>query len=150
VNAQGPDLLGALGSTVRRAGDAAANAPASVRGSIDSAGFGALLERARGGGLSSGKPVAIDPALGVELSRAQLDRLAAAADRAQASGAERAAVVIDGSVYELDVRGRKITGEIRPGPGEVMTGIDALVRIGGEDEPERPSPERLLSALGRG
>ena len=150
MNAQGPDLLGALGSTVRRAGDAGANALGSAGATIDSMGFGALLERARGGGLASGKPVAIDPSLGVELSREQLDRLAAAADRAQASGARRAAVVIEGRVYELDVASRKITGEIRPAAGEVMTGIDALVRIGGEDEEDGPSAERLLGALGRG
>ena len=152
MSANGLDLLSSLGSTVRGAGDRGPGSPSVGPGvgSIDSAGFGALLERAGGGSIATGKPVAIDPALGLELSREQLDSLAAAADRAQATGARRAAVVLDGRVYELDVASRKIVGEIRPASGEVATGIDALIRLGDGDDEDGPSSSRLLETLGGG
>lgn len=106
--------------------------------------FAALLDRARAGGLSSGQPVRIDDAAGVDLSADQLDRLARATDAADAAGAQRLFAVIDGAGVVIDVRSRTIVRavELNPESGEplrpadVLTGIDAAAVVPpGDQEP---------------
>ena len=92
-------------------------------------GFASLLDRARSGSLSSGLGVTVDELAGVELTPEQLARLADAADRAQAQGAQRALVLIDGQALTLDVAVREITGKADFSPGKVLTGIDAVVHV---------------------
>lgn len=89
--------------------------------------FSGLLERARGGQLSSGRGVEIAPDVLAEFSPDQMQRLADAADRAQAAGAEQALVQIDGVLVRMDVASRTITAEVDPQHGDVLTGFDAFV-----------------------
>lgn len=79
--------------------------------------FADALGRAQTDLASSGLPVGLARGVDVELTSDQLQRLAAAADRAEAQGAQTAVVMIDGRALELDVTLRQITGEVSPDQG---------------------------------
>jgi len=125
------DLLRALSSGARSRGiaESAAVPRTDTASAIGAASFQGLLEKARAGNVSSGLPVTIAKGAGVELTDEQLGRVAAAADRAQASGATRALVMIDGKAIKLDVGVRTITGSADLSSGKPLTGIDALIQI---------------------
>lgn len=106
--------------------------------------FEGLLARARGGQLSSGRGVSIDPGVALEFTSEQMQRLADAADRAEAAGASNAIVRIDGALVQLDVAGRRVTAEIDPRHGDVLTGIDAFV------EASDPMQEASITRGGMG
>ncbi len=101
----GTDLLAALASGVRTTAPERADADTRAAGGP---GFAELLHAARSGAVSSGLPVEIEPALGLELSSEQQARLEIAADRATSEGAERAVVVLDGKALVLDVETRRV------------------------------------------
>ncbi|MEM0983810.1 MAG: hypothetical protein AAGI17_07665 [Planctomycetota bacterium] len=130
-------LLGALGSTVRLGGSS------KPEQSIETLGFDELLSKARSGKIDPSLPVSVDPALGVEFSQDQLTKLAAAVDKAQASGAERAAVLIDGDAFELDVAKRQIIGRLKDAAGGLSVGIDALIQIDGSARGEARDAQPL-------
>lgn len=115
-----------LASLLGTAGPAmgAARAPAHDASALD---FARLLEQARGAELDSGRPVTAAAELDLELSGEQLNRIAAAADRAEAAGAITAAVLIDGEALVMDVASRSITGRIDLAGGEPLYGIDTVV-----------------------
>ncbi len=114
-------LLRALGSGIRPAGG---EQPAA-----GAASFAEMLESAKAGTVSSGLAVEVAPDAGVNLTNDQLARVAQAADRAEASGAHRALVEIDGQRLMLDVASRTVTGHAAEGPGGVVTGVDAVIRV---------------------
>ncbi|MCC6676955.1 MAG: hypothetical protein IT436_07415 [Phycisphaerales bacterium] len=120
----GPNLLQKLGSGVRPVG---AERPA--RSLLGAAGqsFAELLGKAADGQITSGLPVTVAKGAGVNLSADQLVRIGSAADRAQAAGADRAVVLIDGAALKLDVATRTITGPADLSPGATHGDIDALV-----------------------
>lgn len=89
--------------------------------------FTVLLDRARSGQLSSGRSIELDPSVATQFSSDQLQRLAEAADRAEAAGAKAALVRIDGSLLRMDVENRRIDSEVDPQHGDVLTGIDAFI-----------------------
>ncbi len=91
------------------------------------ASFDALLEQARAGEAGPGAPVRIAKGLDLKLSPEQLQRAAAAADVAEANGASRAMVLLDGVAYRLDVATRTIIGEVRGQAAASMTDVDAVV-----------------------
>lgn len=145
----GADLLKLLGGLAAPgAATSAVGSGASSTG-ID---FAALLQRASTGEAVSGRPVSIAKGAGVELTQDQLVRLAAAADKAEAQGATRALVMIDGKALTIDVAVRQVTGAADLGSG-VLTGIDAVVSVPGADaagpggSPASMSGEALLRAL---
>lgn len=80
---------------------------------LEQADFQALLERAQRGELSSGREVVGADDLGLDASA--LERVGRALDLAEAAGASTAAVVVDGRVFEADVAGRELVGEVSPG-----------------------------------
>lgn len=133
MNPSDAELLRSLASGVRRPG--LASATPSHRGldarEVEGASFQTLLEQARAGRVSSGLPVTIARGAGVELSDKQLEQVAAAADLAQASGAARALVMIEGKALKLDVGVRSITGVADLSAGKVVTGIDAVIQVPG-------------------
>ncbi|MGD9689593.1 MAG: hypothetical protein AB7V47_07615 [Phycisphaerales bacterium] len=94
-------------------------------GGID---FARLLAKARAGELSSDRLVTVDDGVGVEFSPEQLERLAAAADRAEAEGFATAVVSIDGMNFVLDVASRRITRRVDEG-APVASGIDGVVFV---------------------
>lgn len=92
--------------------------------------FASLLTAARGGGLTSDRPV--EPGRGVEglLSTEQLNRLAVAADHAESAGMSSALVLIDGKGVKLDVLTREVTAVVDPRTVAV-TDIDGVLAAPG-------------------
>jgi hypothetical protein len=119
-------LLKSLGSGVRlNSPGSAAQAPQDA----NAASFDQLLQNAQAGAVSSGLPIRVASQAGVSLSPSQLARLSDAADRAEAAGASRALVTIDGMVLTMDVPLRTITGQADLSSTKVLTGVDAVVTV---------------------
>jgi len=113
-------LLDASASTVRGS---------IAQGSVSPGGFAQLLEKAELGVVRSGRAVSVDGAAGIDLSLEQLDRIAEAADRAEASGALYVAVLIDGRAFALDVAQRRITSELDQHSAQVFSGLEGVVAV---------------------
>jgi hypothetical protein len=126
MNPSGVELLRSLGSGILPPGvDAAAR-----RAPVESMGFAELLNKARSGTMESGIAVKVQPGVGVDLSSDQLARLQKAADQAEAEGAARALVVLDGMMLKMDVPTRTIIGVQPPESTGIMTGIDSVIMLG--------------------
>jgi hypothetical protein len=124
-------MLRRLEPAVRRGGPGPAVRP--VPGLAD-AGFSDLLTMVASGRIRSDRAVQVGPAAALDppLAERQLDRLAAAADEAEAAGARRAIMLIDGRGLVLDVAERRIDGEATPGSGP-LTDLDAAVAVPADD-----------------
>lgn len=144
------ELLRLLGSGVRPV-----DGPELRAAPIEGVNFGSLLRRAEEGVLASGR--AVRPGANVEgaLSAEQLERLAPAADAAEAAGATRLAALIDGVLVQIDIPTREAVAATRldeapaPTPGGVMTDVDAVVIVpteGDAEETESGAAERAGAA----
>ena len=104
--------------------------------------FDDLLSLVSRGGVQSDRPVAVagDVSLTAELDSGQLDRLAAAADLAEASGVRRAVMLLDGRGLIVDVADRRVSDELTPGRDRPVTDIDAAVYVAGDDDIEAATP----------
>lgn len=91
--------------------------------------FELALKSAQDGELGSGLVVVSGPELDVDLSGDQLQRLAHAADMAEAQGATKAAVLIDGMVVTLDIESRMALHST-PAEGAVVTDVDVVLSAG--------------------
>lgn len=147
-------LLRSLGSGIRPSGPDPARPPSGAAGSADvvNGSFADLLQAAASGSMSSGAPVKIAKGVKLELTPAQLSRAAVAADRAQAQGADRAVILMDGKALELDVATRTITGEVKGAPGgklpRVLDGVGTIIAVPAEGEAaEQASPLSGLSGV---
>jgi hypothetical protein len=89
--------------------------------------FQELLARAAAGQLNTGAPVRVAPDSGLTLTEGQLARLSVAADQAEARGVAKAAVLMDGAVFTLDVAVRTVTGTLDPSKPGVHAGLDAVI-----------------------
>jgi len=103
--------------------------PAAAARLAEGPSFDGLLAKAQGGTLSSGVPVRVAREAGVEFTPEQFARLAEAADRAEAEGASRAVVLMDGGAFALDVGLRTITGRADLSSTRVLAGVDAVVTV---------------------
>lgn len=125
----GAQLLQSLGSVVRP--DCAACAPNAP--SVEGLDFASLLSKADAGALSSGRSIKLGKNANVSLTDAQLQRLAKAADTAEASGAKRLLALIDGQGVVIDLASRTVEGSLgatsAAGVGGVLTGIDAAIVV---------------------
>lgn len=110
---------------VERRSGAAASSPGSK---IESLSFAELLNREASGNISTDRPVSIHPDCELNLSEDQLHRLGVAMDRAEASGAQRALVMIDGMAVKVDVGVRQILGKVDLQSTPVLGEIDAVVQ----------------------
>ena len=113
------DLLRTLGLSSGPAGNGATPPP------VGGTSFSDLLSKATGGEFSTGLEVTLSQGANVELSSEQLQRLAKVADSAEAQGASRVLVLMDGHALTMDVGVRQITGTADM--TGVVTGIDAVV-----------------------
>jgi hypothetical protein len=118
-------LLRALGSGVRPVGAE----PSGQARLIEGPSFQDMLASATSGGVSSGLPIRVARSAAVDLTASQLTRLSAAADRAEAAGASRALVLIDGMVLQMDVGLRTVTGKADLNQTKVLNGVDAVVTV---------------------
>lgn len=128
------DLLRVLGSAIRPDGAAA------VRTAEGTPAFDSLLLQARSGALETGLPVSIASGAEVELTQPQLDELGRLIDRAHAEGATRMAVLVEGKALDVDVLSRRVLGELDLADGNVMTGIDGVVRLDRDESGPMASP----------
>lgn len=133
------DLLSLVGIGSRLLGLGRSEAPAAGEE------FAGVLESARKGELDTGRVVVSGPGLGVDLTSDQLQRLAHAADVAEAQGARTAAVLIDGMVIRVDLASRTATASA-PADAAVMPDVDVVVSAG-QATPMDATSEVLLRRL---
>ena len=133
----GDELLRALGGASASAAVERATSKGTTGAASSPSDFQAMLERAQAGTFQSGLPVSVANGSGVELTDSQLSRLGTVIDRLHANGASHAMVEIDGRFVIVDVITRQVRSEFRPGDGESIQGIDAVVSA-----PPAP-PERV-------
>jgi hypothetical protein len=140
VNSGSTDLLKGLASGVRpfQPVSESPRTAAAQAGALD---FASLLQKARSGAVSSGKPVTVGAGSGVTLSEQQIKRLEQAADVAEASGATKALVLMDGMAIKLDVGVRTVLGASAMNDASVLTGFDAVVRV-----PDQGAPVAMQAA----
>ena len=119
-------LLGGVINAVRP------DAPAPPANPIEGSTFAELLDQAKSGEISSDLDITVAADAGVELTEDQLARLAVAADQAQAAGASRAVVLIDGMALSFDVQSRRVTGTVPINEAGVYSGFDAIINAGDE------------------
>jgi hypothetical protein len=119
---------------------------------IDRQGFDELLAQARAGSLTSGRSLAVGFRPAESLTGSQLDRLAVAADMAEASGAKRALLLLDGKGLLLDVAARTLTGQLLDGAANVDVALFAGAKEGPLPMPGAVAPRgvtRHFEASGR-
>ncbi len=120
-------------------------APSAARGRspLEAQSFDELLAQARRGAVRSDRPVEYAYAAQQKLDAEQLERLSAAADLAEASGARRALMLVDGRGLLLDVGARALEGELSADAG--LLEVDAAVFVG--DESASPGAARGPSGV---
>lgn len=149
-------LLSRLAGVVRPSGvpDRAVTAVAPIEGRS----FKDMLAQAGSGAIHSDLPVKVAEGSGVSLTQEQLSRLQSAADAADAAGAHKALVLIDGVALEMDVQSRTIVSKIDPSAAGVRAGFDAVLTVPGEGSsaaagtigPPASPPGGLSAILGGG
>lgn len=126
------NLLRGLASGILPGGVESARKNGNTVGDVGSGSFSQLFNSISKSG--SGLPVSVASGAGLELSAEQLSRIALAADKAQAQGANRALVMIDGQALQLDVGVRQITGKVDLNSTDVLSGVDTVVWAGGSTD----------------
>jgi hypothetical protein len=121
------ELLRRLDPAVR---PAFAAPPRSGKAPVESQSFDQLLALARGGQMHSGRQVGVGCELNPPLDAQQLERLAGAADQAEADGSHRALMIMDGRALVLDVASRTIEAELTDQNAPSTSNIDTAVRVG--------------------
>jgi hypothetical protein len=142
-------LLSALSGARTNAAARSAQPAAPISGTP----FDELLEEARTGAATGASPVKLAKGLDLKLNEDQLARVAAAVDLAQANGAGRVMVLVDGRALQVDVGTRTILGEVTGAKTASMPGVDAVVNAPASKEAldaaaqSRPVPPPSASPL---
>lgn len=110
---------------------------------IEQTPFDQLLAQARQGSVSSGRRIEVAFAMSPALDETQMMRLGRAADLAEASGARRALMLVDGRGLVLGVSDRSLQAELAAATS--VAGIDAAFYVGGD---EGKSPTAALKLPG--
>jgi len=122
---QSTDFLRALSSSART-NARERTAPIDLPFAGDTS-FIDTLAKAKEGLISSGSTIKIAKGAEVSLTPDQLKRVSAAADLAEANGAGRALILIDGQALKLDVPTRTIIGAAEGSSTAVMPDIDSVI-----------------------
>jgi hypothetical protein len=140
------DLLRRLEPVVRAGGSLPKSA---THGLFESRSFDELLAGAFAGRVRSDRPVQVAAEVQPPLDAAQLERLAMAADRAEAAGARRALMLLDGRGVIMDVATRSVVAEMKPGDVGDMLRVEAamVVPVVARDGDRNGSPFAGLNAL---
>ena len=109
---------------------------------IEQRDFDSLLTLVASGDVHSGRPVRCDCELDPPLDDSQWQRLASAADQAEAEGSQRAVMILDGRALVMDVPERVIDTEVSAQPrANSFTRVDAAVFVPGDgDATDRSLP----------
>ena len=129
-------LLKQLEPVVRPAYAGGSPAPAAP---FDSRSFDELLALARQGRVESGRALSVSFDGAADLSDAQHTRLSAAADLAEASGAQRALLLLDGRGLVLEVATRTLSAELSGEASSRLVNLEAAVYVAGADEDAAPA-----------
>jgi hypothetical protein len=143
-------MLKRLEPAVRPRGAAGAAPPGAPRAPLESQRFDELLALVSTGSVNSGRAVQVKCAIDKPLDEQQMSRLAAAADLAEASGANRAVLLIDGRGLILDVPARALTQELTAASDALVVPLDAAVYVATGNEAgggAAPSGPPLNTAL---
>jgi len=97
-------------------------------------------------GKVQGRPVEIGFEIEPEPDEPEQQRLAAAADLAEAAGVRSAVLLLDGRGLLLDVGSRTLTAELASGAGSPIVRIDAAIYVAGEND----ASQRGVITPGRG
>lgn len=100
-----------------------------VTGPIEEQSFDQMLALVADGSVRSERPVVLAFSPDEELTEEQFARLGAAADVADAHGAERALLLLDGRGLVLDVRDRTLAMELANDGDARLVAIDAAVFV---------------------
>ncbi len=100
---------------------------------IEHQSFDQLMAQAARGEMESGRTTRLAFEPGEELDEQQIQRLSAAADRAEAAGARRALMMMDGRGFIMDVDQRTLTAELSF-DSAINVGVDAAVFVPTGDE----------------
>lgn len=107
---------------------------AGRRGPIEGQSFDQLLASASKGHVASGRQIEVGFDAEPPLDGEQLERLATAADQAEAAGAQKVMLFMDGRAFALDVASRTVTTELAQGSEAQLLKVDAAMLVhGGED-----------------
>ncbi|MHC4766074.1 MAG: hypothetical protein ACYTF2_13305 [Planctomycetota bacterium] len=104
--------------------------------------FEALLAQASHGLVESGRSVSVEYAAAEPLTGEELSRLSTAADRAEAAGARKALLLMDGRGFVLDVAARTLSAELSAGASSPVTGLDTAMFVAGDGAESVPVPLR--------
>lgn len=161
MTALSTSLLRSLLGTQQAAPTGGAGSLAGI-GASGGLNFASLLAAARGGSLTSDRPVEASPEVKSQLTGDQLNRIALAADQAESAGMNSALVLIDGKAVKLDVLSREVTDVMDPRTAAV-TGVDGVIaappsslaaQVSGDGSTADPASvagvleQRLLARLG--
>lgn len=139
------DLLRLLGSGVSATGD---RPPVSKP--IEESAFKDLLDKAAQGHVPSGIEARLGQGVNATFTPEQMERLTAAGDKAEAAGASRAMILMDGLAVTMDVPTRTVTQVVKASSLGVVGDVDAVI---GASAPKatgsQASGDALLSALHR-
>jgi hypothetical protein len=135
----GRQLLHRLEPAVRPIEDAPRGA--QPQRTIDQRSFADLLRAARAGEVASDR-LPSTGALGTELPREALPRIATALDKLEAEGRDRAVIVYANRALVADVATRTIEAELLAHEGPLVEPVDAAVRV------PTPEEDRPTSVLG--
>lgn len=128
-----------------RPGSVQSNGPSSRR-PVEQQGFDELLAAVSKGSIGSGEPVTASPSIDPPLSTEQLDRLAKAADLAQANGAARVMMMIDDRMVLVDVATRQVESELKQ--GQAFMAVDAVMRVRSDAAQESGHPAARGPSMG--
>ncbi len=106
---------------------------------LDRRSFDELLAQASQGLIESGRSVSAEYAA-ASLTGDELSRLSAAADLAEAAGARKALLLMDGRGFVLDVAARTLSAELAADAASRMIGLDAAVYVTGDGAESAPAP----------
>lgn len=101
---------------------------------LESQSFEQLLASASRGRIQSGRQIEMACEPSPPLDASQLERLAAAADQAQAMGAKRALMLIDGRGFVLNVESRTVVAELSGRDQANVSGIDAAIHVAASED----------------
>lgn len=139
------DMLRLLGSGVQGSVDRPASRP------VEESGFKELLNKARAGGVPSGIEARVADGVAMTFSPEQMKRLTIAGDKAEAAGASRAMILMDGLALTMDVGTRTIIQATNATSVGVVGDVDAVLSADSQaDSPAHDSGTRLLKALAPG
>jgi hypothetical protein len=135
------DLLRLLGSGVR-----ATTEPTPAK-TVEDSQFKELLDKAKAGQVPSGIEARLADGVSINLSPEQMKRLTIAGDKAEAAGASRAMILMDGLAFTMDVGTRTITRAVKASGLGVVGDVDAVISADAPGPASHASGDALLKAL---